>query len=98
MVMSYEKPGYIYFVCKSCGALLYDYVIGDGPNGSRNKYLGAPSPGLALSGFDDMTCPLCEARLSSKPREVRIMALEEFEEAYEVDRFAVRRRVEVRRA
>lgn len=72
--------GTIIVVCKSCGAKLYHYAIGD--SGNRNKFNGPPTPAKATSGFDGGLCPICERRLSAKPYMVVFMSHRKFELTY----------------
>jgi DNA-directed RNA polymerase subunit RPC12/RpoP len=89
MPVQADGIGIIAIVCSSCSAKLYWYVIGDGPDGNRNKFNGPPSPQRALAGFDRGECPVCGARLSAKPRRIEIMTVREFQERYVVTDYQV---------
>jgi DNA-directed RNA polymerase subunit RPC12/RpoP len=80
-----EGVGRIIIRCHKCGAILYNYAIGD--KNDRNKFNGPPLPKKALSGFDGMRCPMCGTRLSQKPISIRFHTKEEFESLYVEDKY-----------
>ncbi|WP_148706443.1 hypothetical protein [Aeropyrum camini] len=91
MGLSVSGVGVITLVCSKCNFKLYWYVIGDKSN--RNKFSGPPVPSKALAGYDNAQCPRCESPLSiSRPRRIKIMTRDEFEEEYVVTKFEVLRR------
>ena len=84
--------GVIAIVCGGCGARLYWYVIGDGPEGNRRKFGGPPVPGKALRGFDG-ECPLCGRRIPGKPRRIEVLTRREFEDRFVVTDYQVLERM-----
>ncbi len=77
--------GRIVIRCNRCGAVLYRYAIGD--RNDKNKFNGPPVPRKVLGGYDDMTCPVCGAKLSMRPAQLRFFPADEFERLYVEDRF-----------
>ena len=77
--------GRIIIRCHRCGAVLYRYAIGD--KNDKNKFNGPPVPKKVLGGYDDMTCPVCGAKLSMRPLQLRFFPAEEFERLFVEDRF-----------
>ncbi|MCE4611564.1 MAG: hypothetical protein F7B17_06315 [Desulfurococcales archaeon] len=95
MGLEVSGVGIIAFVCRGCQAKLYWYVIGDGPQGNRNKFNGPPTPERALSGYDSHECPVCGRRLSLRPLRMEIMTVKEFHERYVVTDYQVLERSSV---
>ncbi len=77
--------GRIVIRCRRCGAVLYRYAIGDRTD--KNKFNGPPVPKKVLGGYDDMTCPVCGAKLSMRPSQLRFFPADEFERLFVEDRF-----------
>ncbi|MGC9072017.1 MAG: hypothetical protein ACP5HK_04905 [Acidilobus sp.] len=77
--------GRIIIRCRRCGAILYKYAIGD--KADKNKFNGPPVPKKVLGGYDDMTCPMCGAKLSIKPAQLRFLPAMEFSKLYVEDDF-----------
>jgi hypothetical protein len=72
--------GRIIIKCHHCGAILYKYAIGD--RADKNKFNGPPVPKRVLGEFDDMTCPVCGAKLSVRPQRVLFLPATEYEKLY----------------
>ena len=94
MGLGVSGVGIIAFVCSGCSAKLYWYVIGDGPEGNRNKYMGPPTPERALSGYDSHECPVCGRKLSLRPLKIKIMTIDIFREKYVVTEYQILRQEE----
>ncbi|MGC9210243.1 MAG: hypothetical protein ACP5FT_03140 [Acidilobus sp.] len=77
--------GRIIIRCRKCGAILYKYAIGD--KADKNKFNGPPVPKKVLAGYDDMTCPVCGAKLSPRAMQVRFMPLDDFNRLFAEDEF-----------
>ncbi|MCE4621104.1 MAG: hypothetical protein F7B95_01525 [Desulfurococcales archaeon] len=76
----YDGVGKILFVCDRCLFVPYRYALGDPKN--KSKYMGAPTPEQALSGFDDLRCPSCGRKLDLRPRAIEVMSKAEFDARY----------------
>ncbi|GAB6147906.1 hypothetical protein [Stetteria hydrogenophila] len=76
----YGKGGGFIVRCPRCKSVLYKYIIGD--EGSKDKYIGPPSPQRVYARYDSRnTCPFCGARLGNMPK-IKVLTVEQFRHAY----------------
>jgi len=80
--------GRIIIRCHHCGAILYKYAIGD--RADKNKFNGPPVPKRVLGEYDDMTCPMCGAKLSVRPQRVLFLPATEYEKLCVEDEYRLK--------
>lgn len=76
----YSEVGGFVVRCPRCKGVLYKYIIGD--QGSKDKYIGPPSPKRIFARYDVKdSCPFCGARFSGLPR-IKVLSVEQFKYSY----------------
>lgn len=78
----YGEGGGFVVRCPRCKGILYKYILGD--QGSKDKYIGPPSPRRIYARYDvKNVCPFCGARFDGIPR-IKVLTLEQFTHSYAI--------------
>jgi hypothetical protein len=78
----YGEGGGFVVRCPRCKGILYKYILGD--QGSKDKYIGPPSPRRIYARYDvKNACPFCGAKFDGIPR-IKVLTLEQFTYSYAI--------------